>query len=156
MLNAEEFLATSVDHANSTKVILIPPGTEYIGQIVVDGVGLADFTFKKGDRVGTKGYRMTVRWELQDEDGAIEKEIGRKPVITQSIMLDVTEEGGLDMGEGKNVQLGRLREAVDQNTDGQPWQPAMLMGQMARLEIAHRIDNNGAEQQDVKSVTSLH
>ena len=40
---------------------------------------------------------MTVRWDLQDEGDTIKKEIGRDPRITQSIMLDMTEEGGLEI-----------------------------------------------------------
>lgn len=155
MLNVEEFLGTQISGANSTKVILIPPGNDYVGTIAADGVGLADFKYKQGERAGQTGYRMTVKWELDDHDGSIEKQIGRKPTITQSIMLDITDEGGLDMGEGKNVQLGRLREALGQNDDGAPWQPAMLYGGRARLDIQHRIDNNGDEQQEVKGVAKL-
>lgn len=157
MLSVEQFLGTSVDAANSTKVKLIPERPEgYRAQIATDGIGLASFKFKKGDRAGQPGYRMTVKWEIDDPDKSIEKEIGRKPIVTQSIMLDITSEGALDMGEGKNVQLGRLREAIGQNANGRPWAPAMLIGQMARINIKHRInDETGDLVMDVDKVVAL-
>jgi hypothetical protein len=154
MLKVEEFLGLQVNEANATKVVLIPEG-EYTGLVAADGIGLADFKYKRGDREGQTGYRMTVRWELDDPDKALENAIGRKPVIVQSLMLDLTSEGGLDMSEGKNVQLGRLREAVGQNEDGKPWQPAMLIGQPARLLVKHRLDDKGEEQQEVTKVTRI-
>lgn len=155
MLNTEEFLGMSVNSATSTRVILIPEG-EYTGVVDNDGIGLADFTYRQGDRAGQKGYRMTVKWLIDDPAGDLERQIGRKPVITQSIMLDLTSEGGLDMSEGKNVQLGRLREAVGQNEDGKPWQPAMLIGSVAKLLVKHRIDQNQEEQQEVSRVTAAN
>jgi len=154
MLNLNEFLGTQVDGASSTRLLLLNEG-DYVAQIAADGIDLKDFKFKKGDREGQTGYRMTVKWEVQDPDGSIEKTLGRKPTIVQSIMLDLTESGGLDMGKGKNVALGRLREAVGQNTDGRPWQPAMLIGQMARIQVKHRMDDKNELQHDVNAVTKI-
>lgn len=157
MLSVEQFLGTQVEQANSTKLILIDENPQgYVAQIATGGIGLANFKFKKGDRIGQTGYRMTVKWEIDDPNKEIEKKIGRKPIITQSIMLDVTSEGALDMGEGKNVQLGRLREAVGQNASGKPWTPAMLIGQMARINVKHRInEESGDLMMDVDKVVAL-
>ena len=157
MLSVEQFLGTQVDASNSTKLILIdenPAG--YVAQVATDGIGLANFKFKKGERIGQTGYRMTVKWEIDDPNKEIEKKIGRRPVITQSIMLDITSEGALDMSEGKNVQLGRLREAVKQNANGKPWSPAMLIGQMARINVKHRVnEETGDLMMDVDKVVAL-
>lgn len=153
-LNLEEFLGMQTNESTSTQVILIPEG-DYPAMVDSDGIGLADFKYKQGERAGQTGYRMTVKWVIQDDDGSVERAIGRKPVITQSVMLDVTPEGGLDMGEGRNIQLGRLREAVDQNRDGQPWQPAMLIGQMARIMVKHSVGTSGDPMQNVDRVTKL-
>ena len=152
MINAEEFLGMTTSGANSTRVIPIPED-EYVAIVDTDGIGLADFTYKRGEREGQKGYRMTVRWAIDDPEGSIEKQIGRKPVITQSVMIDFTDEGGLDMGEGKNVRLGQLRDAVNQNEDGKPWQPAMLIGQQARIKVEHSIGDNGDILANVNRVT---
>ena len=157
MLSVEQFLGTTTNDSNSTKVILIPENPEgYTAQIATDGIGLANFKFKKGERAGQPGYRMTVKWEIDDPNREIEQKIGRRPIVTQSIMLDITSEGALDMGEGKNVQLGRLREAVGQNASGKPWAPAMLIGQMARINVKHRInDETGDLVMDVDKVVAL-
>ncbi len=152
MLKLEEFLGLQVDGASSTQVVLVPEG-EYLAQIEPDGIGLADFTYTKGEREGQKGYRMTVKWRCLDENGDVEKQIGRPPVLTQSIMLDLTDEGGLDMSEGRNVSLGRLRDAVNQNENGKPWQPAMLIGQMAKILVKHSINQKtGDPMQEVNRV----
>lgn len=152
MLNPQEFLGMTMQGANATKLELIPEA-EYTAQIGVDGLDLKSFKYKKGDREGQDGYRMTVKWEIDDPDGSLERTLGRKPTQIQSIMLDVTEQGSLDMGKGRNVGLGRLREAVGQNTDGKPWQPAMLIGQRAKIKIKHTINKeNGDMQAEVEKV----
>ena len=155
MLNAQEFLGMTQQGANATKLELIPE-MEVGAQIAIDGLDLKDFKYKRGDREGQTGYRMTVKWEIDDPTGEIEKTIGRRPVIVQSVMLDVTEAGSLDMGKGKNVTLGRLREAVGQNTDGKPWNPQMLLGQRAKIKIKHSINKESGElQSEVERTTAL-
>jgi hypothetical protein len=151
VLNLNEFLGTQTTVA-SERAKLIPVNSEgYPAIIASDGIGLADFKFKKGDREGQTGYRMTVKWEIQDE--AVKKELGRTPYITQSIMLNFTDSGAL---ANENPGLRKLREAVGQNKDGQPWQPAMLIGQMARIKVKHSINpQNQEEQMEVEAVTSL-
>jgi hypothetical protein len=115
-----------------------------------DGIELKDFKYKKGDRQGQTGYRMTVKWEIQDE--ALKEELGRTPIIVQSITLNFTNEGAL---AAENPGLRQLREAVGQNEDGKVWQPAMLIGQAARIKVKHRIDDTGEEQHEVEKVSSL-
>jgi hypothetical protein len=150
MINLNEFLGTTIDKA-SEKLQLIPPSDSgYVAQIMPDGIDLKDFKYKTGERAGQTGYRMTVKWEIQDEE--LKAQLKRTPVITQSIMLNFTDEGAL---AAENPGLRALREAVNQNQDGKPWQPAMLIGQMARLYVSHRIDDKGEEQQDVQKVVKL-
>lgn len=148
MINEQEFLGMQTTEA-SERPPLIPEG-EFDAVIMSDGLGLRDFTYKSGDRQGQKGHRMTVKWEIMDK--SLKADLGRTPIITQSIMLNFTEEGGL---AAENPGLRALREAVGQNEDGMPWQPNMLLGQTAKLLIKHRIDDNGDEQHDVSRVTSM-
>jgi hypothetical protein len=148
MLNVNEFLSMETSEA-SERPPLIPAG-EYQALVAPDGIDLKDFKYKKGDREGQTGYRMTLKWEIQDED--LKAQLGRSPMIVQSIMLNFTPEGAL---AAENPGLKQVREAVDQNKDGQPWQPAMLIGQMARILVEHRIDDKGEEQHEVKKVGAL-
>jgi hypothetical protein len=63
-----------------------------------------------------------------------------KVLVPMSIWLDV-EGDGLDMSEGKNVGLGRLRKALAQN-DG-AWNPLMMKGKgPVMVKIIQRSDKN--------------
>lgn len=49
-----------------------------------------------------------------------------KVVVRLRVNLDLTAAGDLEVGQDKNVGLGRLRAALDQNKPG--WNPRMLLG----------------------------
>ena len=59
-----------------------------------------------------------------------------------TIWLDVRADGaGLDMSEGKNVGLGRLRAALDQNSGA--WNPLMMKGKgPVMIKVGQRSDKN--------------
>jgi hypothetical protein len=68
---------------------------------------------------------------------------GREKVTCkQGIMLDLNEGGQLDMGKGKNVSLGKLREAIGLNSPGQPFSFSMIQGRMALGFVQHRVDGD--------------
>ena len=56
--------------------------------------------------------------------------------------LDLNEDGsGLDLSEGKNVSLGRLRKALDQNSGA--WNPMMMKGKgPLMVKVTQRSDKN--------------
>jgi hypothetical protein len=61
--------------------------------------------WQSGD--GTKtGVALDVTWAIEDDEA---KATTGRDVVTarQGIMLDLTPDGAIDMGEGKNVALGR-------------------------------------------------
>lgn len=136
-INPEEFLNESYEHATSTQLKPIPPG-EY--QALLSDLELRSFERKTGELAGTTGYRMMVKWEIQDPQ--LEQELGRTPVVFQNIFLDFTPEGALDFSEGQNIQLGRLREALGQNIEGQPWRPAQMKGQVAIIQVQQEMDGD--------------
>lgn len=148
-LNADEFLNMAVEGSSSTELPIPEPG-EY--RAVVTEVGARTFTFKKGDRAGSEGMSLDVTWQIDDE--AVKEALGYQPKIRQSVLLDLTPSGGLDMGKGKNVTLGRLRDALGQNQDGRPWAPNMLNGQVAVVNLQHRIDGDKVYA-DIKGVRAL-
>ena len=145
-MSAQEFLNMTTDAA-SEKPPLIPAG-EYLAMIMPDGLDVKDFTYKSGDRAGQQGHRLVVKWEIQDE--ALKEQLGRTPIIVQSVMLNFTETGGL---AAENPSLRQLREAFGQNENGKPWQAAMMIGQVGKIQVKHRIDDNGEEQHEVGRVT---
>jgi hypothetical protein len=150
--NPEQFLGAQFNEANSTELLPIPEG-EYIA--VSDPVGLESFKqfdIKKGDRAGQKGMMLILKWNINDENGQLKEHLGRAPQARQSVMLDMGQGGTLEFGKGRNVGLGRVREALGQNLTGKPWAFSMLGGAVAKIKVKHRIDG-GNTYAEVTEVT---
>ncbi len=139
--DADNFMNTQSTESNATKVIPVPPG-EY--NALVKDLKLRD---AKDSKV------LDVIWEIDSE--AARTATGRKEVqVRQSLFLDFEASGGLSFAEGKNVGLGRLRSALNQNNKGQPWAPANLKGGVAKINVTHRIDKDTGDIYDQVSKVS--
>lgn len=134
MFDPNSFLDMQVTETNDTKVTPVPVG-EFVA--VADKVEVKSWQKKDDPSVG--GLKLLVQWAI--DDPSVKELLGRdKVTVKQDIMLDITESGGLDMGKGRNVGLGRLREAVDLNKPGQPFSFNMITGRLAKAKVSHRID----------------
>lgn len=132
--NAEQFLQTRKTGSLDTKLPVIPVA-EYRGQI--EKIAAREQEVKKGDRKGETVVFFDVLWSILDE--RLQKSLNMEKVTCrQSIFLDLTPEGQLDMGKAKNVGLGRLREAVHQNDPKKEWFPNMLIGTTAIIRVDHQ------------------
>lgn len=140
-------LNETYSESNSTARIPIPEG-EHPG--VIEDVQINQWQTRDGSKSGLK---LDVRWAV-DSAEAREATGLPSPTCRQSIMLDLTEQGGLDMSRGKNTNLGRLRAATGLNTPGEPFAFSMLVGKAARVKIAHRVDGENIYD-EVKGVVSL-
>jgi len=150
--NPEMFMNTVLDEANSTEYVLVPPG-EYKGVIEpLSSDAFKEFTIKKGENAGKKTYRLDLSIALSDDTGQLKELLGRVPKVRYGIMLEVNSAGGLEIGKGRNVQLGRLREAVGQNVKGMRWNPPMLGGQPITVKVVHDM-YDGKPQTQVKDVS---
>lgn len=148
--NADQFMNTTYEDALDTRIVPCPPG-EWRAQI--EEVEAREIEIKQGDNAGQKRLVMDVTYKILDENAV--KETGRDTVLVrQGIFLDLTESGNLDFGKGKNVKLGRLREALGQNMDGQPWAPGMLKGGMVIVEVTNEL-RDGEVYDGVKKVLPL-
>ncbi len=145
VFDADTFLNTEITGEMDTKLIPIPEGN-WFSQ--VEKVAFREVTQKKD---GLKRAVMDVTWAILDDSVKKATKID-KPMARQTVFLDLNEQGGLDMGKGRNIQLGRLREAVSQNRSGKPWSPANLTGQSANVEIKQRIEGDDIYS-DIKKVT---
>lgn len=145
MFDAAAFLDQTITDASSTSSLPCPKGsyTAIIEKVEPRAWANAE--------KGTSGVSLNVTWNIDDTTA---KELtGRdKVVVFQSIFLDLNDTGGLDLRKGKNVQIGKLREAVNLNTPGQPFNFNMLVGRPAKVQVAHRIDRSGDIQADVHTV----
>lgn len=148
MFDADSFLHMQVAEANDTKRIPVPVG-EYTA--IVKEVKTRSWQSKTD---ATKaGIALDVTWSIDDQ--AAKDATGRDEVtLRQGIMLDLSEAGGLDMGKGKNIGLGRLRTAVGLNTPGEPFAFTMLTGRMAKVQVSHRVDGEDIYD-EVKSVAAF-
>lgn len=133
MFDPNQFLDMQVTESNDTKVIPVPVG-EFLA--TVDDVKVRPWQSKTDS--SKAGLALDIVWSVQDQQ--VLSDLGREKVtVKQGIMLDLTDAGGLDMGKGKNVSMGRLREACDLNQPGKPFAFSMLMGRMAKIKVEHRI-----------------
>ena len=131
------FLDMTMTDANSTVSTPVPEG-EYIGIISGD----PEVRTWQGRKDPTKsGLALDITWDV--DDAAVKALLQRDRItVKQGIMLDLNEGGGLDTGKGRNVSLGRLRDAVGLNQSGQPFNFRMLAGKVAKIAIKHRIDGD--------------
>ena len=145
MFNPDQFLDMQIEGQNDTKIIPVPAG-EYTAMI--EEVKVRQWQ-SKADPLKS-GLTLDVQWSI--DDASVKELLGRdKVTVKQGIMLDLTDAGGLDMGKGRNIGLGRLREALDLNQPGRPFSFTMLTGRVGRVSVSHRIadDNIFAEVKQV-------
>ena len=127
------FLNTETTEVLDTKLIPCPVG-EYLA--IADKIDIKTWSTKDGSKSGVK---LEILWDIQDEN--VKALLSReKVVVQQTVMLDTTEVGNLDVGKGKNIGLGRLREALDLNIAGQPFSFPMITGRLATVIVSHRVD----------------
>lgn len=80
-----------------------------------------------------------------------------KPTVRDSIFLDVNPDGSLQFGINKNVKLGRLREAVNQNNPKEKWNFNRLRGMgPVNIMVDHRwSDKNGIKEGPFANITRV-
>jgi hypothetical protein len=146
------FMDMQLTDANSTQAVPVPAG-EYVA--IIDKIEPRQWTSKADP--SKSGVALDVTWSVDDE--AVKQFLERdKVTVRQGLMLDMNDEGsGLDMGKGKNVSLGRLRDAVGKNQPGVPFAFSQLVGQPARIIVAHRTDDRNPDvvYAEVKGVAKL-
>lgn len=151
MFDPDTFVNMIVDQPNSTSSTPCP-ADEFVA--VVKEVKARQW--KKKDDPSVAGMALDILWSV--DDAAVRALLDREEVVVkQGVMLDLTEQGGLDMGKGKNVGLGRLREALSLNEPGQPFSFSMMAGRPAKIVVSHRPDNNDTSivYAEVKAVAKL-
>lgn len=125
------FMNSQVQGANDTQFHPCPAG-EY--PATIEEVTPREWTARDGS--GKSGVALDVVWSV--DSPAVREELGRdKVTVKQGVMLDLTAAGSLDTGTGKNVNLGRLREAVGLNDPSQAFSFSMLPGKVARVKVIH-------------------
>lgn len=127
-----QFLNQTVTDSFETRFTPIPEN-EYLASI-------DDIKMRVLDKTGS--VILDVSWAILDDN--LKANLGLdKPMVRQSVFLDLDANGKLAVGQNKNITLGRIRDAVGQNIAGQPWGPLMLKGAgPAKIKVTQRQDQN--------------
>jgi hypothetical protein len=136
--NPEAFLGQTVSEALDTQLVPVPEGI-HSAQIKSLNLRKLDATSEKEERVILEVTWIALSKEAREATGL------ENPQVRQTIWLDTNPSGGLDTGKGKNVGLGRLREAVGQNRAGKSWSFNHLNGALADILVKHRPGRDGDE-----------
>jgi|SoiMethySBSTD1v2_1073268.scaffolds.fasta_scaffold40768_2 hypothetical protein len=130
VFDADSFLQQTVDEPFTTEFVMVPPG-EYLAAIDDfdrDALQQVDFEYKKGPKAGQPGTmtKLTIPFIINDDK--VKQELERdKVVVSKQVILDLDDNGQLASGKNKNIELGRLRDALGQNDDD-TWSIAKLRG----------------------------
>lgn len=153
MFDVQSLMDMQINEANSTSSVPVPEN-EYQAQI--KELRARPWSSKDGL---SSGVSLDVSWEIIDADGSVKEVTGRdKNIVRQSIGLDFKEgTNDLDFGRGRNVGLGRLREAVGLNEPGRSFSFPQLVGQIALVRVKHRSADDGTDTvyAEVKAVTKV-
>lgn len=134
-------LDAQTTEANSTVRIPVP-AQEHVAIIT-------EVDIRSGNKDGKDWSFLDVTYAI--DDPAVKSLLGRDKVqLTQGVSLDFTPTGGLDYSKGRNVMLGRLRDAVGLNVPGQPFSFRMLVGKPVKILVTHSPSTRpGAQPGDV-------
>ena len=144
VFSPDQFLNTTYEGALDTTLIPVPETDE----------GWTAVVEKFEVKTTPKGQVICeLTWAIDEFE--VQQQTGRdKNSVRQGLWLDITDHGTLDMGKGKNVALGRLREATDLNVPGQPFAMAMFPGRLAKIKVTQRPGNEPDQVfNDVRGVT---
>lgn len=148
MFSPDQFLDMPIEGSNDTKIVPVPVG-EYTA--VAEDVKVRQWQAK--DDPSKSGLALDIVWNV--DDAGLRELLGREKITCkQGIMLDLTDSGSIDMGKGRNIGLGRLREALGLNEPGQPFSFTMIPGRLAKVSIKHRVHEEDVFA-EVKGVAKL-
>lgn len=139
--DAAAFMQATVDQPMDTEYELCPEGMfpAMIADFDEKAVERVDgFVYKKGPNAGQQGSFVKLNLPFSIQDETVKAQMGRQTVYADyQIILDTNELGQLDWGKGKNVKLGQVRDAVNQNNPGQ-WNMFNLRGAgPCMIQVAH-------------------
>ena len=151
----QAFLDAQTSEVNERRIPLPtenPADENGLYTAVVGEIGTASGTIGKGDRTGQPWISMVIPLKIQVPAQLRESlGYGESFTLTDRAFLDLTAQGGLDNGPGKNRQQRAYREACDLNKPGDVFAWRHLEGKVVKVKVAHEI-YEGAIQEKVSLV----
>jgi len=128
--NPDDFMNQTVDQPLAVERTLVPEG-EYkarIDDFTSDAFETFTFQYKRGPMAGQDGSMHKFNCPLVIDDDAVRASLQQdKVLVFFPVTLDFDDTGALQFGPNKNIDLGKLRHATNQNNAG-PWTIGQLRG----------------------------
>ena len=140
----ETYMSDTYNESTSTRQVPLPED-EYLGT-----VSKVEPPFK------TQNGYVLQKVHFRVDHPELADELSRKAsTVRLTLFLDFTDSGSLDFAIGKNIGLGRLREALGQNEPGEPWSPSSMEGNQAMIRVKHTPDKDDPEKiyEEVRGVS---
>lgn len=157
LFDPASFLETSHKGNLDTSVVLVPEG-DYLAQCT-DKIDIKSGTIGEGkSRAGEPWANVSLLWEVMNRDDLKTSLNMDRILVRQSIMLDLTDAGQIDLGTNKNMRLKRLLDATGLNST-KNWSLAQLKFTTAGIHVKHNkpdgFDDFVAEVDRVTSVSKF-
>jgi hypothetical protein len=128
--NPDDFMSQTVDQPLDIERTMVPEG-EYkarIDDFTSDAFETFKFEYKRGPNAGQEGQMHKFNCPLVIDDAALQAKMQMDKIrVYHTCTLDFDDQGQLMFGPNRNIDLGKLRNAVGQNNPG-PWSIGMLRG----------------------------
>lgn len=149
MFDPNAFLDAQTTEANEKRPPLPaenpedPNGT-YVA--LIGEIGTDSGTIGKGERQGQPWVSMLVPLQITVPASLQASGFPKTLTITDRVFLDLTANGGMDNGPGKNNRQRLYREATGLNKKGEPFAWRMLQGKPIRVKISHELYNENIQE----------
>jgi hypothetical protein len=150
MFDPQAFLDAVMDQPLERREPL-PTTQDYTA--VIGEITAHRWTSQKEDAKVKSGIRFEIPLTIDLPADLVERLGYDRPTFTlkDSVMIETTEQGGIDFGKGKNGQLRAYREAVGKNNPGDTFSPRQLQGQVVMVKLRHK-EYNGARLEEVAGI----
>lgn len=141
----DAFMSATVDQPLEIERTLVPEGEFRMMVDDFDSTAFEtfSFTYKRGPNAGSEGSMTKFSCPIVVDDDKVRQLLQMdKPRVFHTCTLDFDETTGqLMFGPNRNIDLGKLRHAVGQNSPG-PWSVSQLRGAGPFMgKVKHREGN---------------
>lgn len=148
------FLDAQITETNEKRPLLPidnPDSDDGLYVTVIGEIKADSGTIGKGERQGQPWVSMIIPHRIQVP--ASLQAIGLPPelTLTNRAFLDLTPQGGLDNGPGKNRGQKNYREACQMNVAGETFAWRMLEGKVVKIQLEHELYQD-VPQERIKNV----
>ena len=134
------FLDAQQNEVNEKRPLLPtenPEDTNGLYTAVIGEITTGSGTIGKGDRAGQPWISMIIPLKFQIPGAVQALGLPAELTITDRAFLDLTPQGSIDNGKGKNRAQRNYREACELNQPGHPFAWRMLTGRMVKVKVTH-------------------